>query len=175
MDDDPLAERLVEEMGRVTTTRRHGTAHRQCRPSHGVLATPPAALHPTRWVEPGDPPTLCLSTSADGAWAELHKHAPPGVDPAEIRRRIGVVRYALDVVELTPEVCAGIGVAPADLVRDDDLTTCRALAAAARKVGLDGLVSPSAAHPTARTIVVFESGFGGLALVGEDVRSPPPA
>lgn len=173
MCDDPLVERLVDEMGRIPTTPRHGVAHRQCRPTHGVLDTPPAARFPSRWVVIGDPPTLCLSTTVDGAWSELRKHAPPGVDRAEVRRRIGAVRFALDVVELTGEVCGRLGVDPADLVRDDDLTTCRSLAVAARKVGLHGLVSPSAAHPTARTIVVFETGFGGLDLLHDEVRTPP--
>lgn len=152
-----------------------GVAHRQARPRYRLLDHPRVTPRPTRWVERGEPPALYLSDTLTGAWAELSKHHDGSVDPSEVVRRVGAIRYRIEVVDLCdPDVRKALDVDEHDLVRDDDLTVCRALASAARQLGLQGLVSPSAALATARTIVVFETGFDGLTVVHEEVRSPPP-
>jgi RES domain-containing protein len=173
--NDPRANRLVEALATIDPIPLELDGWRHCRFVHGLLEVPTTALVATRWLALGDPPAIHLSDSADGMWAEARKHAPPGVDLAEYGRRIGQIRVHGHVLDLCDaDVRATLGIEEHDLVRDDDISVCRAVTAGARQAGLQGLISPSAAYPTARTIVVFEAGFGGLQLVSEEVRSPPP-
>ena len=115
------------------------------------------------------------SDQEQAAWAELMRHfLDEGVDPFEIRRRVGrVTIHDLTVLDLTkPHVLAALGLSEADLIGDDyagsqDLATAAA-------AGFGGILAPSAAKAGQRTLVVFAS---SAATVVEDysrVRQPPP-
>jgi hypothetical protein len=99
-----------------------------------------------------------------------------GVDPFEIRRRVGrVTVQALRVLDLTdPGVLAILDLTVADLV-GDDYSMSQQLAVAALDAGFDGMLAPSAALPGRRTLVVFASAPRST-IVEESsaVRQPPP-
>lgn len=61
------------------------------------------------------------SSHEQGAWAELFRRfLDEGVDPFEIRRRVGRVSVDLEVLDLTVEATRShLGVSEADLVSDD--------------------------------------------------------
>jgi hypothetical protein len=81
-----------------------------------------------------------------------------GVDPFEIRRRVGRVKVqGLRVLDLTnPGILAALELSVADLV-GDDYTISQRLAASTLLVGFDGILAPSAALEGRRTLVVFAS------------------
>jgi RES domain-containing protein len=172
-DDDPLVARLIPPMRLITTIPLEGFAYRQIRKRYRVTGVPTATPRSTRWVVRGDPAALYLSDSEDGAWAELAKHHDGSVELIDLVRLMGTVAYELKVLDLTNrDVLDALKVEPEELVAPT-FASCRALATVARYLGIEALISPSAAHPTARTIVVFEGGIAGLTVVSEEVRSPP--
>jgi hypothetical protein len=61
------------------------------------------------------------SSREQGAWAELFRHfVDDGVDPFEVRRRIGRVSVDLHVLDLTDtKTRSHLGVEEADLVSND--------------------------------------------------------
>ena len=71
-----------------------------------------------------------------------------GVDPFEVRRRIGYVDVdRLAVLDLTDAtVLSAIGATEADLLGDDYSLTQR-IARAATEAGFEGILAPSAALP----------------------------
>jgi hypothetical protein len=98
-----------------------------------------------------------------------------GVDPFELRRRVGRVKVdRLQVLDLTdPSVRAAVGLEEADLVGDDYAKT-QAIAFAAAAAGFGGLLAPSAALPGRRTLVVFAGGASAITAEWSSVRQPPP-
>lgn len=110
-----------------------------------------------------------------GSWAELFRHfVDEGVDPFEVRRRIGRVRVCLKVLDLTDaQVRAHLGIDEDDLIGDDYLRT-QEIATAAELAGFDGVLAPSAALPGRRTLVVFDRAVGSLDPERSAVRQPPP-
>lgn len=117
------------------------------------------------------------SNQEQAAWAELFRHfLDDEVDPFEVRRRIGAVTVTnLDVLDLTsPAVRDALGVTQDELT-GDEYTATRAIAAAARDAGFDGLLAPSAALPGRATLVVFSRGMAHVVVASPSrVRQPPP-
>lgn len=81
-----------------------------------------------------------------GAWAELFRHlVGDGVDPFEVRRRVGRVSVECEVLDLTDDnVRSHLGVTQHDLVSDNYALT-QAIATAARIAGFDAILAPAAA------------------------------
>jgi hypothetical protein len=98
-----------------------------------------------------------------------------GVDPFEVRRRIGRVHVeALSVLDLTDSsVRDAVGLSEADLL-GDFYTATQTVAAAALGAGFDGLLAPSAALPGRRTLVVFAAAMSHVTSELSRVRQPPP-
>lgn len=98
-----------------------------------------------------------------------------GVDPFEVRRRVGRVSVdRLQVLDLNdPAARAAVGLDEADLVGDEYAKT-QAVAAAAAAAGFGGLLAPSAALPGRRTLVVFAIGMSAITPESSAVRQPPP-
>jgi hypothetical protein len=83
------------------------------------VQTPPWGLAATyRTWEPG---VWYASNREQGAWAELFRHfVDEGVDPFEVRRRVGRVSVDLHVLDLTDRMTRShLGVDEADPVSDD--------------------------------------------------------
>lgn len=97
-----------------------------------------------------------------------------GVDPFEIRRRIGRASVELDVLDLTDSrVREAVGLEAGDLT-GDDYTSSQTIAAAARDAGFEGVLAPSAALPGRTTLVVFARALDSVYPAASQVRQPPP-
>lgn len=132
------------------------------------------ARGPGRYHREGDPGVWYASNTEEGAWAELFRHFDvDGVDPFELRRRIGSVTVELEVLDLTDEaIRESLGVTEADLV-GDDYTVTQEIADAAWAAGFDGIVAPSAALPGRLTLAVFAHALGRVSSSGSKVAQPP--
>ncbi len=129
-----------------------------------------------RYHHGGGPGVWYASDQEQGAWAELLRHfVDEGIDPFEVRRRVGAVDVnGLAVLDLTdPAVCASLGVTEADLT-GDDYSKSQAIADKAFAVGFGGVLAPAAALPGRRTLAMFTTGQGDIAEVSSRVRRPPP-
>jgi hypothetical protein len=82
---------------------------------------------------------------------------------------------ALEVLDLTdPALLEQLGLDEDDLIGDDYLA-CQEIAALARAAGFDGVLSPSAALPGQRTLMVFHHAMGKVQPIGpEKIRQAPP-
>lgn len=135
---------------------------------------PPLVLAADRWQQVGDESCLFACDTEATCWAEWRRKLPDGVDPAESVRKIGWLTVALDdVVDLRdPAVLGQLAITADDLVADD-CATCRRILAAARVVGLDALLSRSAARPQGTTLIVLPHAIKRVEVVSEELRSPP--
>ena len=116
------------------------------------------------------------SSQEQAAWAELFRHfLDDGVDPFEVRRRVGHVDVdGLEVLDLTDAtIISALGVSGGDLIGDDYTPTHR-IAAAAVAAGFGGILTPSAALPGRTTLVVFPTGMRAVSAGASRVRQPPP-
>jgi hypothetical protein len=116
------------------------------------------------------------SSQEQGAWAELFRHfLDDGVNPFEVRRRVGRVSVDLEVLDLTDEATRShLGVSEADLV-SEDCTLTRGIAAAARNAGFDAVLAPAAALPGCETLAVFAHALSArVTAERSEVRQPPP-
>jgi RES domain-containing protein len=110
------------------------------------------------------------------AWAELFRHfTSAGVDPFEVRRRVGAAEvHGLQVLDLCEaSVRTALGVGYNDLVGDDHAKS-QEVAQWARSEHYEGLLAPSAAVHGGKTLVVFAAGMHRLELGESRVRRPPP-
>jgi RES domain-containing protein len=139
-----------------------------------VSCTDPAR-GPGRYHRTGAPGVWYGSSQEQAAWAELFRHfADAGVDPFEIRRRIGRVHVVLEVLDLTDNtVQSHLGINEADLTGDDYNLT-QAIADSARAAGYQGILAPSAALPGRETIAVFASALTFIEAERSEIRQPPP-
>lgn len=113
-------------------------------------------------------------TKSKVAWAELFRHfVDDGVDPFEVRRRVGRVAVTLQVLDLTDErTRSHLGVDETDLL-SDDYTTTQAIAAA-RDANFDAVLAPAAALPGCQTLAVFVHALPNIEPERSEVRQPPP-
>lgn len=142
---------------------------------HPLVDCAHPARGPGRYHRSGEPGVWYGSSQEQGAWAELFRHfLDDGVDPFELRRRVGRVSVALEVLDLTdPQVRAHVGVEESDLIGDDYALT-QAIAEAARSAGFDGVLAPAAALPRRETLAVFAHALPLVQAERSEVRQPPP-
>ncbi len=129
-----------------------------------------------RYHSRGGPGAWYASDREQAAWAELFRHfTDEGVDPFEVRRRVGAVDVAgLEVLDLTDEaVRSWLGLTMDDLI-GDDYSRAQEVAEAARGAGFGGILAPSAAIEGQKTLVVFATGFASIVFNRSRVRQPPP-
>jgi RES domain-containing protein len=110
-----------------------------------------------------------------GAWAEFFRHfTDEGIDPFEVRRRVGRVSVELCVLDLTDEATRShLGVDEDDLVSEDCATT-QTIACAARDAGFDAVLAPAAALPGCESLAVFFHALPKVTANRSEVRQPPP-
>lgn len=116
------------------------------------------------------------SDQEQAAWSELFRHfLDDGVDPFELRRRVGHVDIedlvVLDLCDERIQLSLGVTV---DVLVGDDYSTTQEIADAAQAAGFGGVIAPSAALPGRKTLVVFESGTNSFHGGISRVRQPPP-
>lgn len=142
---------------------------------HSLVDCADPARGPGRYHRSGEPGVWYGSSQEQGAWAELFRHfLDDGVDPFELRRRVGRVSVALEVLDLTDaKVRAHLGVGESNLIGDDYALT-QAIAEAARDAGFDGILAPAAALPRRETLAVFAHALPRVQAERSEVRQPPP-
>lgn len=137
----------------ATAPRRtlKGTYWHQGPTRHPVTSCADPARGPGRYHRTGEPGVWYASNKEQGAWAELFRHfVDDGVDPFEVRRRVGRVAVTLQVLDLTDErTRSHLGVDETDLL-SDDYTTTQAIAAA-RDANFDAVLAPAAAPRLSNT------------------------
>lgn len=151
------------------------TVWHQCSPKRALLDAADPAVTTGRYHRVGGPGVWYASSSQNAAWAELFRHhAPGGVSPLEVTRRIGGARVRrLRVLDLTnARVREILGISERELT-GDDLTHCQQVAEYARNSGYDAILAPSAALDGQRTIAVFSSAMRKITEGRSRVGSPP--
>lgn len=162
----------------VATARRRTLAGKywhQGSTRHPLVSCTASAAGLGRYHRTDEPGVWYASNQEQGAWAELFRHfVDEGIDPFEIRRRVGRVSVDLQVLDLTDEETRShLNVDEADLVSDDYATT-QAIAAAARDAGFDAVLAPAAALPGCETLAVFVHALPNVDGERSEVRQPPP-
>ncbi|HMM48870.1 MAG TPA: RES family NAD+ phosphorylase [Miltoncostaeaceae bacterium] len=142
---------------------------------HPLLFCADPARGPGRYHRQGGPGVWYASNQEQAAWAELLRHfADAGVDPFELRRRIGRVSVDLDVLDLTnPTVRKHLAVDQKNLLTDD-YTITQELAAGARDADFDGILAPAAGLPIRQTLAVFAGALSKVHAERSEIRQPPP-
>lgn len=142
---------------------------------HDLVSCADPAKGPGRYHRTGEPGVWYASNQEQAAWAELFRHFhDDGVDPFEVRRRIGRVSVSITVLDVTDASVRSHLDIDADELVGDDLTATQQLAAAARDAGFEGVLAPSAALPGRTTLAVFARALGGVTSESSQVRRPPP-
>jgi RES domain len=128
-----------------------------------------------RYHRKGESGVWYASNREQGAWAELFRHfIDEGVDPFEVRRRVGRVSVDLEVLDLTDKTTRShLGVTEADLVSDNYAIT-QTIAYAARDAGFDAILAPTAALPGCETLAVFAHVLPDITAERSKVSQPPP-
>lgn len=161
----------------ATAPRRRltGSYWHQGATRHSLTSCADPALGAGRYHRTAEPGVWYASNREQGAWAELFRHfTDEGVDPFEVRRRVGRVSVSLLVLDLTDKMTQShLGVDGADLV-SDDCATAQAIACAARVVGFDAVLAPAAALPGCETLAVFAHALLNVTAERSEVRQPPP-
>jgi len=127
---------LGDAVAAAPRRRLTGSYWHQGATRHPLTSCADPALGPGRYHRAGEPGVWYASNREQGAWAELFRHfVDEGVDPFEVRRRVGRVSVDLDVLDLTDKTTRShLGVDEADLVSDDCATT-QTIDCAARDAG----------------------------------------
>jgi RES domain-containing protein len=113
---------------------------------------------PGRWHFVGDAPTQYLSSTAEGAWADLIRSEDlrSESDVAMVRMPLWQARvdqsYVVDYSSF--ELAERSGFAAEALI-DDDQERCRAEGKRLRDLGYAGVIAPSAALPGATNLTLF--------------------
>jgi len=169
-DEESAPENLPVRVLGAQPFWHHGPVRRD------VVYVPASPNYGARFHVAGGPGAWYASSTEQGAWAELFRHfLDDGVDPFEVRRRMGRVRVdGLRVLDLADGAnCMALGITWDDLT-SDDYAQCQRVAHLARERGLDGILSPSAALAGAATLVVFEGATHQITVELSRVRTPPP-
>lgn len=142
---------------------------------HTLTSCADPADGPGRYHRTGDPGVWYGSSQEQAAWAELFRHfVDGGVDPFEVRRRVGRAYVALEVLDLTnAAVRAHLSVDEPDLMGDDYSTT-QAIAGAARDAGFHAVLAPAVALPGRETLAVFAHALPSVQAERSEIRQPPP-
>jgi hypothetical protein len=111
-----------------------------------------------RWHRPGEGPTQYMSTSTDGAWAELIRN-----EELRAEDEVAMVSVSMWAVLIEEGVVADYstfghaeraGFDPGSLV-SEDYEACQIEGARLRSVGFSGVIAPSAALPGALNVTLF--------------------
>ncbi len=166
---------LADSVASAPRRRISGRFWHQGPTRHPLTSCADPARGPGRYHRTGEPGVWYASSQQQAAWAELFRHfIDEGVDPFELRRRVGRVYVVLEVLDLTDEaVRAHLGVDESDLVGDDYSVT-QTIATAARDAGFDAIVAPAAALPGRETLAVFAQALPSVQAERSEVRQPPP-
>lgn len=142
---------------------------------HPLTSCADPARGPGRYHRQGEPGVWYASSQEQAAWAEFFRHfVDDGIDPFELRRRVGRVSVDLDVLDLTnPAVREHLAIDENDLLTDN-YTITQELAAAARDAGFDGVLAPSAGLPGRQSLAVFASVLPKVHPERSEIRQPPP-
>lgn len=142
---------------------------------HPLTSCADPARGPGRYHRQGEPGVWYASNQEQAAWAELFRHfVDDGIDPFELRRRIGRATVDLDVLDLTnPAVRRHLDIDESDLLADD-YTITQELGAAARGAGFDAVLAPAAGLPGRQTLAVFVSALPAVHAERSEIRQPPP-
>lgn len=166
---------LADAVATAARRKLHGNYWHQGPTRHPLTSCADPARGPGRYHRTGEPGVWYASNREQGAWAELFRHfIDDGVDPFEIRRRVGRVSVDLQVLDLTDKKTRShLNVDVADLVSDDYAST-QAIATAARDAGFDAVLAPAAALPACETLAVFVHALPHVDAERSEVRQPPP-
>lgn len=166
---------LADAVASAPRRRLTGSYWHQGATRHLLTSCADPALGPGRYHRTGEPGVWYASNREQGAWAELFRHfVDEGVDPFEVRRRVGRVSVDLLVLDLTDKATRShLGVDEADLVSDDCAIT-QNIACAARDAGFDAVLAPAAALPGCETLAVFVNALSNVRAERSEVRQPPP-
>lgn len=113
---------------------------------------------PGRWHRPADGLTQYLSTTVDGAWAELIR-----AEGLRSEQEVAVVRMPMWAAEVhvqriadygTFEKAEAAGFAAGALI-DDDYAPCQEEGSRLRRSGFQGVLAPSAALPGSLNLTLF--------------------
>lgn len=113
---------------------------------------------PGRWHWPGDGPTQYLSTTVDGAWAELAR-----AEGLRSEQEVALVRMPMWVAEVNVQRIADYGSFEkseaagfaADALIDDDYARCQEEGSRLRGTGFQGVLAPSAALSGSLNLTLF--------------------
>ncbi len=168
---------MTIEDGVATAPRRRLTGRywHQGPTRHPLASCADPAPGVGRYHRIGESGVWYASNREQGAWAELFRHfVDEGVDPFEVKRRVGRVSVDIEVLDLTDKTTRShVGVTEADLV-SDDYTVTQTIACAARDAGFDAILAPAAALPGCETLAVFAHVLPGITAERSIVRQPPP-
>ncbi|MGV0787673.1 RES family NAD+ phosphorylase [Mycolicibacterium sp. XJ2] len=165
-------------LGAIATAPRRkltGSYWHQGAAGRPLMSCADPARGPGRYHQKGEPGVWYASNREQGAWAEFFRHfTEEGIDPFEVRRRVGRVSVDVRVLDLTDEATRSrLGVNEDELVSDDCSTT-QEIAYAARAAGFDAVLAPSAALLGCETLAVFCHALPQVTADRSKVRQPPP-
>jgi RES domain-containing protein len=159
------------DVGRIVSL----SVWRQCRPTRDLLHVEDPASYPGRFHAVGDRATWYSSITEQDAWAQFFRHHPGGgVDPFEVRRRIGEARVQdLVVLDLTDARVRRLAGVTLKQLRSNRYAACQALGRAARAAGFEGILAPSAALSGENTLAVFDRALKKVTELRSEVEAPP--
>jgi hypothetical protein len=166
---------LADAVATAPRRQLRGSYWHQGPARHPLTSCTDPALGAGRYYRTGEPGVWYASNREQGAWAELFRHfVDEGVEPFEVRRRVGRVSVDLQVLDLTDEKTRShLSVNEGDLVSDDYAIT-RTVATAARDAGFDAILAPAAALPGCQTLAVFAHVLSTVDAERSEIRQPPP-
>jgi RES domain-containing protein len=144
----------------------------------GCLPPAQPATHAGRFHRPGDPWPLYASLDRETMWAERTNASEAVLPPTEDRRWVCTFDADLAVLDLRdPATRRALRVSLAQLTGpwSPEAPNAAALrvASAARRLGVDGLLIPSAARPGGWNLAVLPTSFERLRLVRRRRETPP--
>jgi RES domain-containing protein len=165
---------LLERIDRIAPVGFDGEAVRHIAPGYLPLSGEGARIHGGRWNPPGSFPTLYTALTRETMLDELERAARrQGLRVADLLPRVEV-RYAVTlqrVLDLRDaETRARVGLKQTDLTVDD-WTACQVVGEAAHRVGLEGILAPSATSDGDVLVLFLDQTALGSTL---EVRSTRP-
>lgn len=138
------------------------------------------APHAGRYHGVGDPWPLYAALDVDTLWAEWERATGGAISPEEDPRWVCTMDVDLAVLDLRdPATRRALGVTLEELTADwsPDAPNPAAVrvAAAARRLGVDGMVVPSAARPDGWNLAVLPQAFARVHLAARRRSVPRPA
>jgi RES domain-containing protein len=165
---------LLERIDRIAPVGFDGEVVRHIAPGYLPLSGEGARIHGGRWNPPDSFPTLYTALTRETMLDELERAARrQALNVADLLPRVEVrytvtLRRVLDLRDA--ETRARVGLTEEDLTADD-WAACQVVGEAARRVGLEGIIAPSAASAGNVLVVFLDQIAPGSTL---EVRSTRP-